>query len=53
MGVDLGDQPEVGLDDSTQLLLHLVEARAERTLEVSQGDGRRLRAHPLGPAVSR
>ena len=45
MRVHLGDEPEVGLDDPAELLLHLLQPGAERPLEVGQGDGRGLGAH--------
>ncbi len=54
MRVDLGDQPEVRLDDPTELLRHLLEPRAERALEIGERDGRRLRrsfAPPRGESV--
>ena len=38
MRVDLGDQPEIGLDDPAQLLRHPVEAATHRALQVGEGD---------------
>jgi hypothetical protein len=40
--VDLGDEPEVGLDDPVQLVRYPLEARAHRPLQVGQGDRRDL-----------
>ncbi len=51
--VDLGDQPEVGLDDAAELVLHPLEPGAQRPLEVGQRDGRSLGAHLPRSAVSR
>jgi hypothetical protein len=38
MRVDLGDEPEIGLDDASELLGHAVEPATDRALQVGERD---------------